>query len=118
MANRLRSPCAEPGCGALTRNSRCDRHAQSHQRSYDARRGSSHQRGYTHRWAKYSRHYRDQHPLCAHCKEGNRRVPAEHVDHIVPVSGPDDPRFWDPTNHQGLCAACHNVKTAKERARC
>jgi 5-methylcytosine-specific restriction endonuclease McrA len=22
--------------------------------------------------------------------------------------------FWEPTNHQGLCAACHNSKSGRE----
>lgn len=39
---------------------------------------------------------------------------AKHVDHILPVSGRDDPLFWDVSNHQPLCHACHSQKTAKE----
>lgn len=37
------------------------------------------------------------------------------VDHIIPVDGPDDPRFWDPENHQSLCHACHSAKTMAEQ---
>ena len=36
------------------------------------------------------------------------------VDHIMPVTGADDPRFYDPTNHQALCERCHNVKRQRE----
>jgi 5-methylcytosine-specific restriction protein A len=30
------------------------------------------------------------------------------------VTGPDDPLFYDPDNHQPLCASHHGRKTAKE----
>ena len=73
-------------------------------------RKSSTQRGYNYRWQQYAKHYLIEHPMCA-CGCGR---PAEHVDHIKAVRGPGDPRFWDPTNHQGLTAECHSRKTAQE----
>jgi 5-methylcytosine-specific restriction endonuclease McrA len=36
------------------------------------------------------------------------------TDHIVPVTGPDDPRFYDESNHQSLCNRCHNRKRQRE----
>jgi 5-methylcytosine-specific restriction endonuclease McrA len=39
------------------------------------------------------------------------------IDHIVPVTGPDDPRFWDMSNHQALCSrahGCHDRKRQRE----
>ncbi len=66
-------------------------------------------RGYTWRWRRYRLTFLREHPLCVRCGYA-----AEHVDHIVPVAGADDPGFWDETNHQALCARCHNEKTAKE----
>jgi 5-methylcytosine-specific restriction protein A len=39
---------------------------------------------------------------------------ADLVDHIVPVSGPADPRFYDLENLQGLCHPCHNRKRQRE----
>jgi 5-methylcytosine-specific restriction endonuclease McrA len=36
------------------------------------------------------------------------------LDHIHPVTGPDDPAFYDPANHQSLCHACHSAKTMSE----
>jgi 5-methylcytosine-specific restriction protein A len=75
---------------------------------------SAQERGYTSRWARYSRRFRKNHPLCADCfKRGIVKV-GGHVDHVVPVSGPDDPLFWEPTNHQNLCETCHSVKTARQ----
>jgi len=35
------------------------------------------------------------------------------VDHIQPHKGNDD-LFWDASNWQSLCEACHNLKTATE----
>jgi 5-methylcytosine-specific restriction protein A len=54
------------------------------------------------------------HPVCAGYPAGSCHAPAEHVDHVEAVDGPDDPRFWDPTCHQPLCASCHSRKTATE----
>lgn len=42
-------------------------------------------------------------------------VPGRVVDHIIPVTGPDDPRFYDQANHQYLCDRCHNAKRNRER---
>jgi 5-methylcytosine-specific restriction protein A len=39
---------------------------------------------------------------------------SECTDHIVAVTGPDDPLFWDKTNWQPICHTCHSIKTAKE----
>jgi 5-methylcytosine-specific restriction endonuclease McrA len=30
------------------------------------------------------------------------------------VTGPDDPLFWMPSNHQPICNSCHRFKTASE----
>mgnify|MGYP001601057410 CR=1 FL=1 len=49
------------------------------------------------------------------CKAAGRVVPAVIVDHILPVSGPSDPKFLPEWNHQALCIPCHNLKTARER---
>ncbi|WEG14915.1 HNH endonuclease [Pullulanibacillus sp. KACC 23026] len=48
------------------------------------------------------------------CLKDGRLEPSRHTDHIKPVSGPNDPLFWDPNNHQALCVSCHSTKTAKE----
>jgi 5-methylcytosine-specific restriction protein A len=41
-------------------------------------------------------------------------VLATDVDHVVPVSGPDDPRFLDFGQVQSLCHPCHSRKSALE----
>ena len=83
-------------------------------RRYDQARGSAAQRGYDAQWVRYRRMFLAEHPLCAECTQRGERVRATDVDHIVPVSGPGDPLFWEPTNHQGLCHSDHSRKTARE----
>lgn len=71
-------------------------------------------RGYGYRWQKYADNYLRKHPLCVRCQAVGRSEIARAVDHVTPVSGADDRRFWDTTNHQGLCFSCHAVKTNTE----
>jgi 5-methylcytosine-specific restriction protein A len=47
-------------------------------------------------------------PICNDCK----RQPSTVADHIKPVRLGGD--FWDIENLQGLCASCHNKKSANE----
>lgn len=42
------------------------------------------------------------------------RVPSDVIDHIVPVTGPSDPNFWNMRNLQGLCAKDHDRKRQRE----
>ena len=76
--------------------------------------GSWAQRGgytYDHRWRAYRRAYLTRHRVCAECG-----APSEVVDHIVPVAGQRDRRFWAAQNHQALCRRCHARKSNRERA--
>lgn len=73
-------------------------------------RPNANARGYGYEWQQYSKEYRRQHPICSDCE----RAATELVDHKQPVTGPDDPLFWDPTNHQGLCWSCHSKKTRRQ----
>ena len=110
------------GCGQLVTTARCPTCVHES----DQRRGSAATRGYGARWRDYSRAFRMNYPLCGMRGEGapmtadsvclrERRVsPATLVDHIVQVSGPGDPRFFDPSNHQSLCDLCHNLKRQRE----
>ncbi len=54
-----------------------------------------------------------EHPLCAECERAGRVVAGTEVDHIVPHRG-DKRLFWDRSNWQTLCRACHSRKTAVE----
>lgn len=75
-------------------------------------RESAHERGYNRRWRKYRDWFLRQpaHRFCA--TPGCRRAPTV-VDHIMPHKG-DPELFWDEKNHQALCKACHDAKTARE----
>lgn len=76
-------------------------------------RGTPSQRGYDATWAKFSKWYRREHPLCVICERKGYTTPAEHVDHIVPLEHGGEK--YDEDNLQSLCVACHNAKTARER---
>ena len=115
-------PCKHPGCPHLTREAYCEAHRgeaeaeaearRERDQAADRRRGSAQDRGYTSRWARYSKWFLRQpgHQLCAlHLDEGCAVV-AQCVDHIDPPDGPTDPRFWDPDNHQPACIHCNSVK--------
>ena len=124
MPVRPKRPCSHPGCPELVTSGQCEAHqAQAKERRaadvqrYDLLRGSAAQRGYDARWTAYSRQYRKDYPLCVRCLAAGLLVSVErggHVDHIKPVTGPHDPLFWDPANHQSLCRSCHSEKTAAE----
>lgn len=114
-----RKPCRS--CGTLTNGAYCEKHlkvkeveVKVQRIKYDNERGTAASRGYTYRWSKYSLQYRKDNPLCAECERQGILKVNNCVDHIIPVSGPDDPLFWEPTNHQGLCTTHHSEKTAKE----
>lgn len=80
----------------------------------DEKRDNSYRRGYaTKRWREYRAGFLRENPWCVRCLyKFSIEVPAFAVDHIRAVSGPDDPDFWTPSNHQGLCKRCHSWKTA------
>ena len=113
MPSKPPKPCAKPGCGAVTTGKYCEAHASEDWQRKDERRGTSAQRGYTHRWRKASRSFLKRHPLCVeHQRHGEVR-PATVVDHIIPHRG-DPQLFWDENNWQPLCKSCHDRKTAQE----
>lgn len=72
-----------------------------------ARRPGSTQRGYGYQWQKAAAHFLRKNILCVMCERDGHRVPAKVVDHITPHKG-DDRLFWDETNWQALCKACHD----------
>jgi len=108
-------------------------------KAYDKRRGTASSRGYGGRWRRYAQWYRDELSrlnvpragLCgsrlpgapetndSRCAAKGRITYGRVVDHIQPVSGPDDPRFFDSTNMQLLCDGvtghgCHDAKRQRE----
>lgn len=55
-----------------------------------------------------------RYPVCVMCHGSGRITPATVADHIKPLRQGGG---WGLDNGQGLCHACHNAKTAKERGR-
>jgi 5-methylcytosine-specific restriction protein A len=107
MPRRAPRPCSHPLCGALTEDGWCTVHRKAKDQRDRETRGTAAERGYGPRWATYSRAYRKAHPVCMICLEN----PSRRVDHIIPVEGPTDRRFWDSKNHQALCPGCDAIKT-------
>lgn len=67
------------------------------------KRESARKRGYTWRWEKASRSFLQANPFCLYCTWVGRAVLATCTDHREPVTGPHDPRFWDPSNWAPCC---------------
>ena len=108
--------CRHPGCGCRIEFGErfCEKHKADAAKRYEPRkRLTAHQRGYTSRWRRVSQEFLKAHPLCAECERQGRITPATCVDHIKPHRG-DFHLFWDQSNWQPLCTACHSRKTAAE----
>jgi 5-methylcytosine-specific restriction protein A len=126
MPAALLRACSSSGCPTLVRSGRCTEHERAKQQAYDNARGTSSERGYGSRWRKYRDWFLAKWRTCgakpkgspdtqdSQCKAMGRIVAATVVDHIVPVSGPQDPTFYKPECHQALCDACHNAKRQRE----
>ena len=94
----------------------CTKHSHLNKSGWDAKIERDHQKIYhTRSWRRTSRVYRQQNPLCVHCKAEGIIKSAEVVDHIKPIQDGGEVFDWD--NLQGLCHSHHNSKTAKENAR-
>ena len=115
VPNKPKRPCSKPGCNVLTDFRYCDMHIKEQSRIDDRMRGSAHERGYTSRWQRYSKWFlsRPENVLCKLELVGCT-IFSRCVDHIDPPNGPDDPRFWDTTNHQSACIHCNSVKGRKK----
>ena len=116
MPNRPKKPCNKAGCSELIEAGQtyCDKHRQEKASRYERyERDQKSKRLYNYRWAKASRAYLNNNPLCVECKKNNKITPARVTDHIVPHKG-NKKIFWDRSNWQPLCDSCHSRKTAKE----
>lgn len=111
MPKKSKKPCKHPGCPNLTDGKYCEEHKHLH-----PDRPSAESRGYNSRWRKLSQQYLRKHPMCVHCLQQGRYVPATVVDHIIPHRG-DSALMWDESNWQALCKPCHDKKTGNEDSR-
>lgn len=112
MPQRLKKPCAQPGCPILTHERYCPQHKKAESKRYNRQRGTAAQRGYDGRWQRYTKWFLRQpgNQICKLRLDGGCKLVAQCVDHIDPPSGPKDPKFWDPANHQSACIHCNSVK--------
>ena len=85
--------------------------------AYDARRGSSTERGYDWRWRRARDGFIAEHPLCVMCLAlaPPMTTPASVVDHKIPHRG-DMVLFWDRSNWQSLCKPHHDIEKQREEA--
>jgi 5-methylcytosine-specific restriction protein A len=85
-----------------TRCPDCERESKARA---EARRPIATDRGYDGEWRKARGQFLADHPTCASCG-----APATVVDHVTPHKG-DRALFWERSNWQPLCRACHGRKT-------
>lgn len=117
MPIKPKHPCNFVGCPNLTNKRFCKEHEKLEIQKYEQSRLSSTQRGYDKTWSRYRKAFLSRNPLCIECEKQGRLTPATDVDHIKPVTGPNDPGFWDEKNLRSLCHECHSRKHAKEGRR-
>ena len=75
--------------------------------TYDARRGSARERGYSARWDKASAGHLRSHPLCRYCELVGEVTAATLTDHLYPHKG-DQAVFWDSRYWISCCKPCHD----------
>ena len=110
--SKLPTACARRDCPELTLDRYCPAHKREYDRQYEQGRPSAIRRGYGRQWQRYRKWFLSD-PVNAMCATGCG-LPSTDVDHIQPVAGPDDPLFWEPSNHQALCHGCHSRKTVRD----
>ncbi|MDQ8706768.1 HNH endonuclease signature motif containing protein [Streptomyces sp. LHD-70] len=107
--------CPVAGCPCPTWRGKCRAHARSS--STGRRYRDSYRSSQRDRWARASRAYLREHPLCESesCSAiaAPLRPSATEVDHVDGL-GLQGPRSFDPSNWQALCKSCHSRKTASE----
>lgn len=102
--------CATPGCAARVPKGHCAAHAQMREQgrpNFDVRRLYR-----TRRWIRLRASVLQEQPFCVDCSKLNRLEPSTDVDHVRPHRGNVN-LFWDSTNLQALCHACHSKKTER-----
>lgn len=103
-------PCNKPGCGVLVRDgsARCDKHKHAAW----AKKPTPTKRITGRKLQAMRADLFTRQPLCAECERQGRVSRATQRDHIKPLS---DGGADDQTNEQGLCEACHDEKSERER---
>ena len=96
--------CAYPRCSARVPHGYCIAHRVEQGRQ----RMPTHPEYNSYRWQVYRDTYKAEHTHCALCP-----ALVWVVDHIVPTWVAPD-RFYDPSNHQPLCAKCNRKKADED----
>lgn len=105
MPFRAKHQCNEPNCKSLTSERFCAMHKKQVEEAYDAARGSSAERGYTHLWSKVRMMKISADPLCQRCGAAASLV--HHKDRNTRNSMED--------NLLSMCAPCHDIEHKDER---
>ena len=69
------------------------------------------------RWRKFSKKFKQEHPLCIECERNSIVTPATVTDHLVRYVHGGTGFNLDELNNkdfQPLCDVCHNSKSGKE----
>lgn len=112
MAASALRVCSKPGCNALTRESRCEKHRQDiskNRKQADPFYSSA-------AWRKLKKRHREKHPLCVMCLSEGRVTPVDDVNHIKPRREYPELEL-DPKNLESLCKAHHTRVTNEGRHR-
>lgn len=112
-----KKPCPTPRCPGLREPGEmfCAACRAQNRGRTENDRASAADRGYDSAHRRWREAVLAKDPLCVEClKTGNVR-PATVADHIEALRDGDAPHDLD--NGQGLCATCHNRKTAEEKRR-
>jgi 5-methylcytosine-specific restriction protein A len=103
--------CGEPGCGVLVTSGRCQAHT-SRARLTQLAYAKAHRWYCSARWQRLRAEVLRDEPFCRSCLANGRKVITSDIDHIQKHNG-EAVLFWNRSNLQGLCKACHAVKTAR-----
>jgi 5-methylcytosine-specific restriction protein A len=104
--SKVGTPCAYPGCPAITKERYCQYHKKLENLQYDKKREIAVKRLYsTRRHKRWRKMVLARDPLCVECLKQGKIVQATIADHIIPLKEGGD---WSLENGRGLCATCHN----------
>lgn len=121
MPSKSFRKCGMLGCFTLSKDNYCDVHKKEHRKHNDRwynlhREDDKEVRFYKSKeWKRLRLQVlqRDNY-LCQHCLIDGKLIPANVVDHVIPVK-----EDWNLTleinNLQVLCASCHNKKTNDDK---
>lgn len=113
MPVRPKIVCGIAGCTRAVAKGQCDcGKAASRKRGRDYRPSPS-RRGYDHQWRKVRDAVLRDEPLCRFCADNGITMPANEVDHIVPIA--EGGERLDRANLRPLCKPCHSRHTALTR---